>query len=104
MKIMGLEKTCPELLLCQVVRHIFTIFLLHCKYNENIFVKCVPVFMTGTNNTVSASKSDDHFRANATSESLVKSTITTKAKVKMKFTCRIGPEDGFNNIRCQIIS
>lgn len=32
-KIMGLEKAGPELLLRQVMRHILTILLLHCKYN-----------------------------------------------------------------------
>lgn len=34
---MGLEKAGPELLLRHVVRHIFTIFLLHCRFNTNSY-------------------------------------------------------------------
>lgn len=36
-KIMGLEKAGPELLLRHVMRHIFTILLLHCKYNASSY-------------------------------------------------------------------
>lgn len=34
---MGLEKSGPELLLRHVMRHIFTVFLLHCKYSASSY-------------------------------------------------------------------
>lgn len=39
---MGLEKAGPELLLRQVMRHIFTILLFHCKYNKGSYKYRVP--------------------------------------------------------------
>lgn len=88
-KIMGLEKSGPELLLRHAMRHIFTVFLLHCKYSAS-WCEWVRLNLKKNNNTEVA---------------FVQCAVTSYCKEDfLLFTCRISSEDGFNNVSCEIIS
>lgn len=83
---MGLEKSGPELLLRHVMRHIFTVFLLHCKYSASSY---------------------EWVRLNLknTAVAFAQCAVTPYCKEDVfLLTCRISSEDGLNNVSCEIIS
>lgn len=89
-KIMGLEKSGPEFLLRHVMRHIFAVFLLHCKQNGRLYEW---LWL----NLESAVKVN-------TKGGLAQSITRYVKDDFFLYTCRISSEDGLNNVSCEIIS
>lgn len=84
-KIMGLEKSGPELLLRHVMRHIFTVFLLHCKYIASPHELLRPNLKN-------------------TEVAFAQCAVNECKEDLFLLTCRISSEDGLNNVSCEIIS
>lgn len=85
---MGLEKSGPELLLRHVMRHIFTVFLLHCKYSASSY------------EWVRLNLKRQQHRSGA-----AQCAETPQGKEDLfLLTCRIRSEDGLDDVSREIIS